>query len=86
MPSSTASSRSSRILANGWPSIAKPSGCCHTSFRRAAADGRRDTDADWGKQTFPGAAAQGQAGKKVIGWFGYKIHLLVDATDQLPVA
>lgn len=44
------------------------------------------TDADWGKQTYRGVAAQGKAWEKVTAWFGYKIHLLVDATDELPLA
>ncbi len=49
-------------------------------------DGRRDTDADWGKKVYRGADGQGKAREKVIAWFGYKIHLLVDATYELPVA
>ncbi len=49
-------------------------------------DGRRDTDADWGKKTYRGVDAKGKAWEKVTAWFGYKIHLLVDATYELPVA
>ena len=49
-------------------------------------DGRRDTDADWGKKSYRGVNAQGKAWEKVTAWFGYKIHLLVDATYELPVA
>ena len=49
-------------------------------------DGRRDTDADWGKKTYRGVDAKGKAWEKVIAWFGYKIHLLVDATYELPIA
>ncbi len=49
-------------------------------------DGRRDTDADWGKKTYRGVDAKGKVWEKVTAWFGYKIHLLVDATYELPVA
>ena len=41
---------------------------------------------DWGKKTYRGVDAKGKAWKKVTAWFGYKIHLLVDATYELPVA
>ena len=40
-------------------------------------DGRRDHNADWG--------AKGN-GKKKRWWFGYLVHLIVDATYELPVA
>ena len=39
-----------------------------------APDGRRDHDADWG--------AKGN-GKKKRWWFGYLVHLIVDATYEL---
>ena len=42
-----------------------------------APDGRRDHDADWG--------AKGN-GKKKRWWFGYLVHLIVDANYELPVA
>jgi len=48
-------------------------------------DGRRDTDADFGKKTY---IAQGEGGtlwKRVQSWFGYKLHLIVDAEHELPV-
>ena len=40
-------------------------------------DGRRDRDADWG--------VKGPAKKKHY-WFGYLLHLVVDATYELPLA
>ena len=49
-------------------------------------DGRRDTDAEWGKKTYRGVDQNGKAWEKVVSWFGYKLHLLVDATYELPVA
>lgn len=49
-------------------------------------DGRRDTDADWGKKTYRGVDQNGKVWEKVTAWFGYKLHLLVDATYELPVA
>jgi hypothetical protein len=49
-------------------------------------DGRRDLDADWGSKTYKGKRADGTAWEKVIGWFGYKLHLLVDTTYELPLA
>jgi hypothetical protein len=48
-------------------------------------DGRRDLDADWGTKTYKGQRADGTAWERVIRWFGYKLHLLVDSTYELPL-
>ena len=48
-------------------------------------DGRRDTDADWGKKTYRGQREDGSLWEKVVKWFGYKIHLLADATYEIPI-
>jgi hypothetical protein len=49
-------------------------------------DGRRDEDADWGTKTYKGVRKDGTAWEKVNRWFGYKLHLLVDADYELPLA
>lgn len=49
-------------------------------------DGRRDIDADWGVKTYRGVREDGTIWEKVKRWFGYKIHLVVDADYELPVA
>ncbi|MCX7949976.1 MAG: transposase, partial [Treponemataceae bacterium] len=49
------------------------------------ADGRRDTDADWGVKRYSGGDAAGKRWEKTVSWFGYKLHLLVDADYELPV-
>jgi hypothetical protein len=51
-----------------------------------APDGRRDTDADHGKKEYRGQNKDGNPWKKIVKWFGYKLHLVVDATYELPVA
>jgi hypothetical protein len=51
-----------------------------------SADGRRDTDADFGKKTYTGVGEDGRRWQKVVKWFGYKLHLIVDADYELPVA
>jgi hypothetical protein len=48
-------------------------------------DGRRDMDADWGKKTYHGQREDGTLWEKVVKWFGYKIHLIVDTTYELPM-
>jgi hypothetical protein len=50
------------------------------------ADGRRDTDADFGRKTKHGKHDDGTAWEKVTKWFGYRVHLVVDAEYELPVA
>jgi hypothetical protein len=53
--------------------------------RKEAPDGRRDTDADDGKKTYHGVKENGTLWEKVVTWFGYKLHLIVDAVYELPV-
>lgn len=49
-------------------------------------DGRRDNDADFGKKVYRGENQDGSLWEKVKSWFGYKLHLIVDANYELPVA
>ncbi len=49
-------------------------------------DGRRDLDADWGVKQYSGEHKDGTLWKKVTKWFGYKLHLVVDSTYEIPVA
>lgn len=53
--------------------------------KKETADGRRDTDADWGVKSYSGIDAKGKAWEKVASWFGYKLHLIVDSRYELPV-
>ena len=48
-------------------------------------DGRREMDADWGKKTYHGQREDGTLWEKVVKWFGYKIHLIVDTTYEMPI-
>ncbi len=49
--------------------------------------GRKDPEAAWGaKRTYLTAGAEGKGGKHTKWWFGYKLHLIVDANYELPVA
>ncbi len=50
------------------------------------ADGRRDVDAAWGRKVYRGVREDGSAWERVKRWFGYKLHLIVDATYELPVS
>lgn len=49
-------------------------------------DGRRDTDANYGQKEYKGSRKDGTLWEKIVKWFGYKIHLIVDANYDLPVA
>lgn len=49
-------------------------------------DGRRDTDADYGRKEYRGVREDGTVWEKIVKWFGYKLHLIVDANYELPVA
>lgn len=49
-------------------------------------DYRRENDADWGAKKYRGEDENGKAWEKVKYWFGFKLHLIVDANYELPVA
>jgi len=53
--------------------------------RRQKRDGRRDVDADYGKKVYRGKKEDGTPWEKIVRWFGYKLHLIVDAIHELPV-
>jgi hypothetical protein len=50
------------------------------------ADGRRDLDANWGVKEYKGIKEDGTAWSKVVKWFGYRLHLIVDADYELLMA
>ena len=52
---------------------------------REEGDGRRENDADWGVKTYRGERADGTVWEKVVRWFGFKLHLLVDSVYELPL-
>lgn len=45
-----------------------------------------DQDASWKKYEHSYKDEQGQPKKSVVKWFGYKLHLVVDAKYELPIA
>lgn len=49
-------------------------------------DGRRDLDANWGIKEYKGVREDGTAWSKIVKWFGYRLHVIVDADYELPVA
>ncbi len=48
-------------------------------------DGRRDVDGDWAKKVYQGIRQDGTPWEKTISWFGYRLHLIVDSTYELPI-
>jgi hypothetical protein len=49
-------------------------------------DGRRDTDANIGVKKYSGIDKNGKLWEKFKSWFGYKLHLIIDANYELPIA
>ena len=48
-------------------------------------DHRGEHDAKWGKHEYKGVDEKGGAWKTVKSWFGFTLHLVVDADHELPV-
>jgi transposase len=49
-------------------------------------DGRRDIDANFGQKKIVKQRKDGTTYEEIKKWFGYKLHLIVDADYELPVA
>lgn len=49
-------------------------------------DRRKEQDADWGVKQYKGKRKDGSLWQKVVKWFGFKLHLIVEAEHELPVA
>ena len=75
-----------RQLAVDSKAIASHGNPVRDEKKACAPDGRRDTDADWGVKKYSGVRDNGTKWEKVTRWFGYKLHLLVDAEYELPIA
>lgn len=59
---------------------------------RTYARGRKDSsesadpDADWGTKTYREKREDGSVLERAKTWFGYKLHLLIDSTYEIPIA
>lgn len=47
---------------------------------------KNDPEAAWGVKTYRGLTKDGKPWETIKKWFGYKLHLIVDAVYELPVA
>jgi len=54
--------------------------------KRKSIDLRGEADADKGVKTYKGKRKDGSMWKSVKSWFGFKLHLIVDADYDIPVA
>ncbi len=61
------------------PSFGAPS-------KKRTGDRRREEEADWGVKKYTGVNQEGKAWEKIKSWFGFRLHLLVEADAELPVA
>ncbi len=64
------------------PSFGKP---VKDPKKRARPDGRRDTDGTHGKKEYRGVREDGTMWTKVVTWYGYKVHLVVDSRHEMPL-
>lgn len=54
--------------------------------KKTERDGRRDKDADWCRKEYTSSINEkGEKVIKTVKWFGYRLHLIVDAEYELPV-
>jgi hypothetical protein len=54
--------------------------------KRNVPDGRSETDAEWGVKSYKGIREDGSDWEKVMRCFGFKMHVIVCAKYELPVA
>ena len=78
------------ILGNFGKELAIDSKWLHSAANgvstRKRADGRSETEARKGVKSYSGVRKDGSAWEKIVTCFGFKVHLLVDAVYELPVA
>ena len=67
------------VMAKRFISLGKPS-------KKKNGDKRREEDADWGVKKYQGVDENGKAWEKVKSWFGFRLHLIVEADAELPIA
>ena len=73
----------STTCARAWPDCCRTSaGIWRPTARRCRCSGGRPVDADLGTKEYEDA----DGAKRVLKWLGYKLHLIVDAKYELPVA
>jgi hypothetical protein len=53
--------------------------------KRRQTDGRGEADSDTGVKTYKGKRKDGSTWESVKSWFGFKLHLIVDADYELPI-
>lgn len=54
--------------------------------KKAKSGGRGEHDADWCKKTYTVAGKNGEKESRTVKWFGFRLHLIADATYEIPVA
>ena len=47
---------------------------------------RGEHDADWCRKTYTVTGKNGEKETKIVKWFGFRLHLIADATYEIPVA
>jgi len=57
-----------------------------TGRKSRETDETSDPDADWGVKSYRGIGKDGKPWKKLKRWFGYQLHLIIDAEYEIPVA
>jgi len=59
----------------------------YSTGKKSREDGQTsDPDADWGVKSYRGVGKNGKPWEKVKRWFGYQLHLIIDAEYEIPVA
>ena len=53
--------------------------------KKTNGDKRHEQEADWGVKKYCGVNNDGKAWEKIKSWFGFRMHLVVDADSELPV-
>lgn len=54
--------------------------------RKKKEDSRGEHDGDWCRKTYTTTGRNGEKAAKSVKWFGFRLHLIADATWEMPVA
>ena len=63
----------------------KPATSATAESQEDKEDRRSESDASWGVKTYRGKRKDGSPWEKIVKWFGFELHLLVDSEHEMPL-
>lgn len=79
----------SAVIPNFGKNLAGDGKAIHSAgnpSKKTDGDKRHEEEADWGVKKYTGTDQEGKSWEKVKSWFGFRLHLIVEADVELPIS